>query len=535
MKPVTTDPDGAGLTDAEFAALKAKQDLLRDDSVVRDTFFGQLRSHIMCCRPKCSHVKVTFEPMMTVSAPLPALGRNVVVDVRRVGVATVKCVANIAKDGKVAALRAWVVAHLRSLRAAAAAESPAGGDGEAFGGDEEALEALDARVVICVLARERVQFVLQPTDAVPSMKAMSDRLSSKPTLVAFVLAPRAAAPAAPAERFVHVVLRTPTAVSTSLRAPPQMRYTTLSFLHRVPVDSVCSRVYSAVATPMAAYCNGVVGALGAADAAFTVQRRSSVPGERGERYERLSANDNAALFFGPAHSAGIVRITELVVDWSAAALKIEAERGTRASQPKSVRDRLLALAGRAGRKGSASGAGTGASSSSGPKGRSAPKALETTLAQCLEDYAGQERLSQVRCSFRLFASLFLFVLTFFFFSPLAAQLVVLPKVQGARPCSQNAQRVVAAEGAHRAPQALLRQRRRHRRGCEPEAGGVRAAAAQQAAPPCLLSSRRSRPFAVPSGERGAHQSAGALRLLRCDQSHGELGRGALHRARALVG
>ena len=153
-----------------------------------------------------------------------------------------------------------------------------------------------------------------------------------------------------------------------------------------------SSVYAAVAAPMAAYCNDVIGAL--PDAAFTVQRRSSVPGERGERYERISANERALNFFGPVQTSEIVRITEIVVDWSTAALKIEAERGTRTSPPKSVRERLLALAGRAGRKGSASGAGAGASSSSGSKGRSAPKALETTLKQCLEDYAGQERLSQ---------------------------------------------------------------------------------------------------------------------------------------------
>ena len=240
-KPVTTDPDGAGLSDSELAGLKAQQDLLRDDSIVRDTFFGQLRSHIMCCRPKCSHVKVTFEPMMTVSAPLPALGRDVVVDIRRVGAATVKCVANIPKDGKVAALRAWVVEHLHSLRAAERVAAAAESSALSVDRTAAAVEPLESRVVICVLTRERIHFVLQPTDEVPSMKAMNDQLSSKPTLVAFVLAARAATPEPPAERFVHVVLRTPTAVSTSLRAPPQMRYTTLSFLHRVPVDSVCSR------------------------------------------------------------------------------------------------------------------------------------------------------------------------------------------------------------------------------------------------------------------------------------------------------
>lgn len=48
----------------------------RNDSIVVDTFHGQLKSTLVC--PKCSHISVTFDPFCYLSLPLPQIRNRLI-------------------------------------------------------------------------------------------------------------------------------------------------------------------------------------------------------------------------------------------------------------------------------------------------------------------------------------------------------------------------------------------------------------------------------------------------------------------------
>jgi len=41
----------------------------RNDSIIRDLFYGQYKSQVEC--PECKEVSVTFEPFLTLQLPIP--------------------------------------------------------------------------------------------------------------------------------------------------------------------------------------------------------------------------------------------------------------------------------------------------------------------------------------------------------------------------------------------------------------------------------------------------------------------------------
>lgn len=68
------DGDAPPQPDDEAAADAWRDHAERNSSVVVDLFQGQLKSRLVC--PRCSHVSVTFDPVMYLSLPLPGRGRR---------------------------------------------------------------------------------------------------------------------------------------------------------------------------------------------------------------------------------------------------------------------------------------------------------------------------------------------------------------------------------------------------------------------------------------------------------------------------
>ncbi|CAD5124901.1 DgyrCDS13151 [Dimorphilus gyrociliatus] len=70
-KPYVETREADGRPEDKVARDSWKDYTKRNDSVVVDTFHGQLKSTLVC--PKCSHVSVTFDPFCYLSLPLPQI------------------------------------------------------------------------------------------------------------------------------------------------------------------------------------------------------------------------------------------------------------------------------------------------------------------------------------------------------------------------------------------------------------------------------------------------------------------------------
>lgn len=69
-KPYIDMDEPEGLTEEEAAADAWNRHLYRNESIITDLFHGQFKSTVTCS--KCPRVSVTFDPMMTMSLPIPA-------------------------------------------------------------------------------------------------------------------------------------------------------------------------------------------------------------------------------------------------------------------------------------------------------------------------------------------------------------------------------------------------------------------------------------------------------------------------------
>lgn len=68
-KPYTSAVEDNGRHDSVVAEEAWETHLKRHDSIVVDTFMGQLKSRVRC--PECSFVSITFDPFSSLSVPLP--------------------------------------------------------------------------------------------------------------------------------------------------------------------------------------------------------------------------------------------------------------------------------------------------------------------------------------------------------------------------------------------------------------------------------------------------------------------------------
>ncbi|OHT14167.1 hypothetical protein TRFO_03231 [Tritrichomonas foetus] len=67
-KPNIENVEGNGENDEEIAEESWRRYKMRNDSIIVDTFHGQLRSKLTC--PKCKQTVVTFEPFISISLPI---------------------------------------------------------------------------------------------------------------------------------------------------------------------------------------------------------------------------------------------------------------------------------------------------------------------------------------------------------------------------------------------------------------------------------------------------------------------------------
>lgn len=59
-----------GLSEEESATDAWNRHLYRNESIITDLFHGQFKSTVSCS--KCPRISITFDPMMTMSLPIPA-------------------------------------------------------------------------------------------------------------------------------------------------------------------------------------------------------------------------------------------------------------------------------------------------------------------------------------------------------------------------------------------------------------------------------------------------------------------------------
>lgn len=69
-KPYTETLESNGRPDEEVAKESWRRFQQRNQSIIVDTCYGQLRSHITC--PLCKHESITFDPYLSLSLPLPS-------------------------------------------------------------------------------------------------------------------------------------------------------------------------------------------------------------------------------------------------------------------------------------------------------------------------------------------------------------------------------------------------------------------------------------------------------------------------------
>ena len=69
-KPYVETEEVGDLPEEEAAQEAWNKHLLRNESIIHDLFHGQFKSTVSC--NKCDRISVTFDPMMTISLPIPA-------------------------------------------------------------------------------------------------------------------------------------------------------------------------------------------------------------------------------------------------------------------------------------------------------------------------------------------------------------------------------------------------------------------------------------------------------------------------------
>jgi hypothetical protein len=67
-KPYVEMPDDPSLSDEELSAASWKAFLARNQSVVVDLMYGQLKSTVRCLT--CDNISITFDPFLTLSVPI---------------------------------------------------------------------------------------------------------------------------------------------------------------------------------------------------------------------------------------------------------------------------------------------------------------------------------------------------------------------------------------------------------------------------------------------------------------------------------
>lgn len=73
-KPYTKQIESDGRPDPVVSRESWAQFKLRNDSIIVDHCYGQLKSHVTC--PVCNHESITFDPYLSLSLPLPVGGRG---------------------------------------------------------------------------------------------------------------------------------------------------------------------------------------------------------------------------------------------------------------------------------------------------------------------------------------------------------------------------------------------------------------------------------------------------------------------------
>lgn len=74
-KPLTKPVESNGRPDHEVAQEAWGKHLLRNKSIIVDTFQGQLKSRLVC--PQCDKISVNFDPFMVLSVPIPAVNSRI--------------------------------------------------------------------------------------------------------------------------------------------------------------------------------------------------------------------------------------------------------------------------------------------------------------------------------------------------------------------------------------------------------------------------------------------------------------------------
>jgi ubiquitin C-terminal hydrolase len=74
-KPYVETTDAEGKSDKEASKEAWNKHLLRNHSIISDLFHGQYKSTIVCS--VCNRVSITFDPFMTLLAPIPGLKQKV--------------------------------------------------------------------------------------------------------------------------------------------------------------------------------------------------------------------------------------------------------------------------------------------------------------------------------------------------------------------------------------------------------------------------------------------------------------------------
>ncbi|CAK9301902.1 unnamed protein product [Gordionus sp. m RMFG-2023] len=113
-KPYIDLKEAEGRKDEDVAREAWKHFKMRNDSIVVDTFYGQLKSTLIC--PVCNKVSVTFDPFSTLSVPLPYKKERaikiklVLYDSER---PPAQCRINVPKDGTISDLCAVITEHTK--------------------------------------------------------------------------------------------------------------------------------------------------------------------------------------------------------------------------------------------------------------------------------------------------------------------------------------------------------------------------------------------------------------------------------------
>ena len=168
QKPYLETIESNGRPDEEVAEESWKRHQMRNQSIVVDTCYGQLRSHITC--PNCNHESITFDPYLSLSLPLPSATK------RHVGVTLSKLDGSRPTKFVVALEGRDSIAHLKDGLAALAFR-----DGLTTSGSHVTRADLD----ICDIWAHRISRSFGDHNSIEQIKSSDE-------LIAFELAPNEA-------------------------------------------------------------------------------------------------------------------------------------------------------------------------------------------------------------------------------------------------------------------------------------------------------------------------------------------------------